>query len=548
VEVVTPYLVSSQYCGFTGDGVYKHTKVPEKLDRHFGRRGVFTHDLMHQAALVDTRMRNPKEAHTWLNSLTQTIGSSIAFIQWGKEWMHFFQLYTERVEEGKEARVLRPKSFSETKMANHVKDVYKRFREILPSLMKTLEEVKLEYACDGGAGGGNDGAEKARKADSIMGKIYNARFLLTLSALIDIYSVYSTISNNFQVVNRLAFDRKDIFDHNLHKFEKMLSSVEVCYCPCSFFFDYEEDVYLEDEDWGTLKDMVMEVCDWPVLHGDICELKMRGTYRGVIVGCMEDEGSKTRAGVEQTTRVMVLDLGKVIKTVNERAGIVTTFLHNGLSNDVYSNTDVIYLDNIRRLLDLKKIVKSIDQYGAASVSSNQYRSWLDAAKFLENDLFARISANELRLQYRDFMSKLGELAPNVINMDNTEIFALFLNPSLGYYKNIEGVIGILANAGVVMGLESVVESWVSVLEHHNNSQRPLTQERLEQEGMIAINGPLEVHCDSVVEEALSSYWGKQQMGNHSGHWIRRSSHIKSYVISEAVDGIVNKKPAVPFMC
>ena len=56
----------------------------------------------------------------------------------------------------------------------------------------------------------------------------------------------------------------------------------------------------------------------------------------------------------------------------------------------------------------------------------------------------------------------------------------------------------MARAGVAMGLESVVESWVSVLEHHHNPRRPLTQERLEQEGMVALNGPAEVHCDSIV--------------------------------------------------
>ena len=61
VKVVTPFLASSsQYRGFSGDGVYKHTQVGQKLDKHFGRRGTFTHDLMHKAALVDTKMRNPK--------------------------------------------------------------------------------------------------------------------------------------------------------------------------------------------------------------------------------------------------------------------------------------------------------------------------------------------------------------------------------------------------------------------------------------------------------------------------------------------------------
>jgi hypothetical protein len=42
-------------------------------------------------------------------------------------------------------------------------------------------------------------------------------------------------------------------------------------------------------------------------------------------------------------------------------------------------------------------------------SSVKWRRWSDAAKFFENDLFARVSADELRLQFRDFVRRLGEL-------------------------------------------------------------------------------------------------------------------------------------------
>ena len=48
------------------------------------------------------------------------------------------------------------------------------------------------------------------------------------------------------------------------------------------------------------------------------------------------------------------------------------------------------------------------------------------------------------------------------------------------------------------GLESVVKTWVSVLEHHASSQRTLCQDRLIREGIVAINGPEVVHCDTVV--------------------------------------------------
>ena len=64
--------------------------------------------------------------------------------------------------------------------------------------------------------------------------------------------------------------------------------------------------------------------------------------------------------------------------------------------------------------------------------------------------------------------------------------------------------------------------------------------------MIAINGPTVVHCDSVVAEALESYWVAAKRAG-SGHFIRRSEKVESYLVSQAVDNIVNKPPTVMFM-
>ena len=200
VEVVTPFINKSQYAGLSGDGVYKHTGVPQKLDEHFGKECVFTHDLMHVAALVDTSMRNSKSKHAgkfvWLNQLTLAIGAANTFIHWGKEWAHFFKVYSEMVEIGLEERVLCPKSFSDTKMANYVKKVYQRTREIVPALVQTVEEVKQTWVKEGKPSGT---ADKAMKADSVLSKVHNAVFLLSLSALVDIYTVYSSIACNMQV-------------------------------------------------------------------------------------------------------------------------------------------------------------------------------------------------------------------------------------------------------------------------------------------------------------------------------------------------------------
>jgi len=110
------------------------------------------------------------------------------------------------------------------------------------------------------------------------------------------------------------------------------------------------------------------------------------------------------------------------------------------------------------------------------------------------------------------------------------------------------VLAILANASVAMGLESMVESWVSVMEHHNNPRRALTQARVEQECMVSINGPSEVHSDSVVLEALGAYWSRKKVReNRQGHWVRRDKDMRQYVVSEAVDSEVNQPPDVAFM-
>ena len=49
-----------------------------------------------------------------------------------------------------------------------------------------------------------------------------------------------------------------------------------------------------------------------VLHRALEEVEGRSTYRGVLVGCLAEEGSKTRAGAEQTKKVSMLDLEKVV--------------------------------------------------------------------------------------------------------------------------------------------------------------------------------------------------------------------------------------------
>ena len=121
----------------------------------------------------------------------------------------------------------------------------------------------------------------------------------------------------------------------------------------------------------------------------------------------------------------------------------------------------------------------MDNTGAANIATVHFRGWVDAAKLLQPDLLVHLSVEELRSQFRRFVAKLEELAPTQKKLDNLKVFSLFLNPNLHLYTDIQSVLAILSNASVAMGLESVVESWVAIMEHHNSAVRPLTQDRLE---------------------------------------------------------------------
>ena len=184
--------------------------------------------------------------------------------------------------------------------------------------------------------------------------------------------------------------------------------------------------------------------------------------------------------------------------------------------------------------------------GAANTTAVHFKRWLDSAKLLQPDLLINISLEELRMQFRVFLGKLQELTPTIKEMKDKEVFSLLLHPRHGHFKGLESVLAVLAYASVAMGLESMVESWVSVMEHHNNPRRALTQARVEQECMVSINGPSEVHCDSVVLEALGAYWSRMKV-DRQGHWVRKNKDMRQYMVSQAVDSEVNQPPDVAFM-
>ena len=248
--------------------------------------------------------------------------------------------------------------------------------------------------------------------------------------LVDVYTVYSEISCNSQIINLMPFDRMDRFDKCLASYSLMLKHIDVEDCPCSMLFDYE--TFELQEDWSEKE--IKEVCYWKTYHADVREMKKSGTYRNVVIGCLVEDGSRTRVGSVTEARNRLLDINTVVRTVNTRALDVTTFLYDGLKSRVYTDQDRILINHIRRLLDMKTLICNVQTNGAATVSTLKWRSFRESAVFIENSILTRVSEEELRLQYKEFVRRVESLGPDMANRENTEIFGKFLDPKLELYK------------------------------------------------------------------------------------------------------------------
>ena len=89
--------------------------------------------------------------------------------------------------------------------------------------------------------------------------------------------------------------------------------------------------------------------------------------------------------------------------------------------------------------------------------------------------------------------------PGMKEQSDMELLELFLHPEFNMFKDIEAVVSVLVRASLLISVESVVESWISTMEHHASQRRTLGEMLLHEEMVIAINGPILVYYDSIVK-------------------------------------------------
>ena len=358
------------------------------------------------------------------------------------------------------------------------------------------------------------------------------------------------------MVNILPFERYDQFQAVMANYPAMLSAVDIHSCPCSLFMDLSCGVdgnqaksYLlveEDEEKGLAR----SVCLWPVYHSDIREVMSRGEYRGIPMGQLVEDPTRTRAGQEVAAENMLLDREGIIRITNKRAHDVVEFLEGGLSEVVYNAHDKLVISHVRALTDLRSVMIKVSNFGAAHTASLQWRRFLEAGKFMEQELVCRIGVDELRTQFRQLYRRLEDLSEEkcALELGSLEILARFMSSKGLLSKDVEGVLSVMARAAVCTSVESIVETWVSTIEHHSPKGRALAQDRLEAETAVAINGPDLVHADQLIIQAIKIHFKKaKSVKERAGYFVRRGANITQWIISEAVDTEMKKPVKIAFM-
>ena len=60
----------------------------------------------------------------------------------------------------------------------------------------------------------------------------------------------------------------------------------------------------------------------------------------------------------------------VVQKVGDRANNLVKFLYEGLKEKVYEKEEVTYIENCRRILDLRSHVKKIKEHGTVKISGH----------------------------------------------------------------------------------------------------------------------------------------------------------------------------------
>ena len=97
----------------------------------------------------------------------------------------------------------------------------------------------------------------------------------------------------------------------------------------------------------------------------------------------------------------------------------------------------------------------------------------------------------------------------------------FLDTDLKLFKGVEIIVQVLFAATFKISVARDVESLVSRYEMHFKADCQLGEDNTEFEMEIAENGPLLIHADGILKNAIDKYWSNTETGKW--HFVSKAS-------------------------
>ena len=219
-------ITASQIQSTVTDGAYHHDNVQKYLEEILEvEPGEIHHawDAMHKSALEDGHVLNLSE-YKWVVKVTETVCDVFKLFRKGQKYFLLNEICNRL-----QLKLAQLATLPETRMANYKYVVLRSFVKDLKPLIIGLDEIQADK-CSGNI----KDREQADIAAKFKTMIHNRKFVLELTGMADIYSVYGHITNILQKVDYLPHEKYDKFKSLVKILEVMGETVNVSLCPgCS---------------------------------------------------------------------------------------------------------------------------------------------------------------------------------------------------------------------------------------------------------------------------------------------------------------------------
>jgi hypothetical protein len=241
----------------------------------------------------------------------------------------------------------------------------------------------------------------------------------------------------------------------------------------------------------------------------------------------------------------------VVATATTRIKKLAERLSEELSVSVFDDQATSLVEQLRPLLDLRRLANKVKLRGSTMIGSLEARTFVKNGKKIASNII-QIPDVELAAQYKEFLRRLEKVTSRIQEKDQPDsmgVLKMFLDSARGLYLGIEMVMHVLSVASISMSVESVVESHVSVYESRINKKRNVSEDRGRREMEISLNGPIVSRCGGVVKAAMTEYWRKESKRDDFWHFIRKSERIQlqPFEVSKVIDGKFKEKSKLPIM-